>query len=497
MSKITDLSKSRYCKGIQCPKMLWLDAYKPQEAEDILPESVLANGTLVGELARSYFGEYSLVDFSFDKTKMVNKTNELMQSGAENIAEAAFEHDGLYCAVDILHRNGDGWDIIEVKSSTEIHPIYIEDMAFQYYLLTLCGLNIKNVFNMHLNNSYVRHGELELQKLFALEDCTEKVKEKFNEVESNISAIRSYVSVTDEPQRDIDTYCLKPYECAYREYCGRHLPEHSVFDIAGMQTRTKYKHYHNGIISYEDVLANAKKLKLNAKHRLQIESTLYRKPDTIDVTEIGKFLDTLTYPVYHLDFETFQQAVPQFDDVCPFQQIPFQYSLHIEQQDGGLEHKEFLGKEGTDPRRALAESLVRDIPMGVCSLAFNMRFEKAVIKNLAEQFPDLSEQLMDIHDNMHDLMIPFMSGAYYSEAMQGSYSIKYVLPALYPNDPELDYHNLDGIHNGSEASNAFAEMASHTPEEIAEMRANLLRYCGLDTYAMVKVLRKLKEAVKG
>ena len=495
MSKITDLSKSRYCKGIQCPKMLWLDAYKPEEAEDILPETVLENGTLVGDLARGFFGDYSLVEFSFNKSEMVNKTSEFILSGAENIAEAAFEHDGLYCAVDILHRNGDGWDIVEVKSSTDIHPVYIEDMAFQYYLLTLCGLDIKNVFNMHLNKFYVRHGELDLKKLFVLEDCTEKVKQKSGEVESNISAIRSYVSVTDEPQRDIDTYCLKPYECAYRKYCGRHLPEHSVFDIAGMQTRTKYKHYHNGIISYEDVLANEKKLKLNAKQKIQIESTLYHRPDTIDADEINKFLDTLTYPVYHLDFETFQQPVPQFDDVCPFQQIPFQYSLHIEQQDGRLEHKEFLGKEGTDPRRALAESLVNDIPMGVCSLAFNMSFEKTVIRNLAGQFPDLSEQLMDIHDNMHDLMIPFKDAAYYSEAMQGSYSIKYVLPALYPDDPELDYHNLDGVHNGSEASAAFAEMPSHTPEEIAEIRKNLLKYCGLDTYAMVKVLRKLREAV--
>ena len=131
MSKITDLSKSRYCKGIQCPKMLWLDAYKPEEAEDILPETVLENGTLVGDLARGYFGGYSLMDFSFNKSEMVNKTNEFMQSGAENIAEAAFEHDGLYCAVDILHRNGDGWDIVEVKSSTEIHPVYIEDIPYR------------------------------------------------------------------------------------------------------------------------------------------------------------------------------------------------------------------------------------------------------------------------------------------------------------------------------------------------------------------------------
>ena len=496
MSNITDLSKTGYCKGIQCPKMLWLDAYRPEEAENVLSETVMANGDLVGALARNYFGGYSLVDFSFVKSEMVNKTREYIDAGAENIAEAAFQHDGLYCAVDILHKNGDGWDIVEVKSSTELHDIYVEDMAFQYYLLTKCGMDIKNVFNMHLNRYYVRRGELDLKELFILEDCTETVKQKFHDAEENIASIRSYVSVSEEPQRDIGLYCEKPYQCAYKRYCGRHLPSHSVFDLAGMQTKTKYKHYHNGIITYDDILANAKAIKLSEKHRRQIESIVFDRPDEIHPAEIRSFLDTLTYPVYHLDFETFQQPVPEFDDERPFQQIPFQYSLHIEHADGTLEHREFLGKEGTDPRRALAERLVSDIPMGVCSLAFNMSFEKTVIKNLAEQFPDLSEQLMDIFDNMHDLMVPFRDGAYYSAAMQGSYSIKYVLPALYPNDPELDYHNLEGVHNGSEASAAFADMASHTPEEIAEIRSNLLKYCGLDTYAMVKVLRRLREAAE-
>ncbi|MBQ6675869.1 MAG: DUF2779 domain-containing protein [Ruminococcus sp.] len=496
MSLITDLSKSRYCKGFQCPKILWLDHYKPEEAENNLSETVMENGNLVGDLARSYFGEYSLVEFSFDKSEMTAKTQEFIDAGAENIAEAAFMTDGLYCAVDILHKNGDGWDIVEVKSSTHLTDIYIEDMSFQYYVLTSCGVNVKRVFNMHINSSYVRKGELDLKGLFTIEDCTDTAKEKLASVAERVAAIRKYISVTEEPERDIDTYCEKPYECAYKKYCGRHLPDHNVFDLAGIQARTAYKHYHNGIVSYEDLLANAKKIKLSDKHRRQIEATLNNSPDEVDKPKINEFLDTLTYPLYHLDFETFQQAVPEFDGVSPYQQIPFQYSLHIEQADGTLEHKEFLAKEGTDPRRALAEQLVKDIPKGVCSLAFNMSFEKKVIKCLAETFPDLANGLMDIYENMHDLMIPFREQDYYSAAMQGSYSIKYVLPALYPDDPELDYHNLEGVHNGGEASAAFAEMTSHTPEEIAVIRANLLKYCGLDTYAMVKVLRKLKEAVQ-
>ncbi|MBP0972678.1 MAG: DUF2779 domain-containing protein [Oscillospiraceae bacterium] len=496
MSKITDLSKSRYCRGIQCPKMLWLDAYKPEEAADVLSETVMANGNLVGDLARQYFGAYSLVEFTYNKAEMVAKTRALMDAGTENIAEAAFLTDGLYCAVDILHRNGDGWDIVEVKSSTHLTDIYIEDMAFQYYVLTSCGIQVRRVINLHINSAYVRHGELDLHGLFTAEDCTEQVKAKSDSVAANIASIREYVSVEEEPGRDIDLYCENPYECAYKGYCGRHLPEHSIFDLAGMQAKTCYKHYHNGIISFEDVLANAKQIKLSAKLRRQIESTLYNKPDEIDKAKIREFLDTLRYPVYHLDFETYQQPVPLFDGISPYQQIPFQYSLHIEQADGSLVHKEFLAKEGTDPRRALAEQLVKDIPKGVCSLAFNMSFEKTVIKRLAGTFPDLADALMDIHDNMHDLMVPFREQSYYSTAMQGSYSIKYVLPALYPDDPELDYHNLDGVHNGAEASSAFADMTEHTPEEIAEIRQNLLKYCGLDTYAMVKVLRKLKEAVE-
>ena len=188
------------------------------------------------------------------------------------------------------------------------------------------------------------------------------------------------------------------------------------------------------------------------------------------------------------------QVIPQYDGIRPYMQIPFQYSLHyIENENGELKHTEFLAEVGEDPRRKLAERLVQDIPTDACVLAYNMAFEKSVLKHLAEEFPDLSRHLMDIHDNMCDLMVPFQKQYYYSKAMQGSYSIKYVLPALWPGDPELDYHNLEGVHNGAEASASYADMVNHTPEEIAEMRENLLKYCGLDTYAMVKVLNRLKK----
>ncbi len=490
MSKI-GLSKSRYCKGIQCPKMLWMDKYKLEEAEDILPESVLANGTMVGDLAREYFGSYELVPYDNDKQTMLAATDDLIKKGAENIAEASFSIDGLYCAVDILHKNSDGYNIVEVKSSTHVADVYVDDMSFQYYVLKRCGVNVKKVCILYINNQYIRNGDLDLKELFVLEDYTDEARKRYAEVEENIKSIRDYVDTDTEPVCDIDTYCENPYECAYLGYCGRHIPERSVFDIRRLNTSKKYEYYHDGIISFEDIIK--RQPKLSEKQMRQVESSYYNEPDTIDKPRIKEFLDTLSYPLYHLDFETFQQAIPQYDGLSPYCQIPFQYSLHIEQADGSLEHREFLAKEGTDPRRAIAESLCKDFPTDVCVLAYNMSFERGVLQRLAETFPDLSDHLLAIRDNIHDLMIPFQKQHYYSKEMEGSYSIKYVLPALCPGDPDLDYHALDGVHNGSEASATFADMPNHTPEEITVMRSNLLKYCCLDTLAMVKVLEKLKK----
>lgn len=210
---------------------------------------------------------------------------------------------------------------------------------------------------------------------------------------------------------------------------------------------------------------------------------------------IQNFLATLSYPIYFLDFETMQLAVPQFPGTKPFQQIPFQYSLHyIEEPGGELKHKEFLGVSGEDPRRAIAERLCRDIPMHTCVTAYNRQFECGRINELALAFPDLSEHLVNIRSNIQDLLTPFQSGFCYNRAMGGSFSIKSVLPALYPEDPELDYHNLEGIHNGSEAMDIFPRI-QHMPEEEQEKaRQNLLAYCKLDTLAMVKVWQKLLEA---
>lgn len=492
------LSKSQYIRALQCPKMLWMDKFMPDKAADTNLDSIFETGNEVGDLARSYFGHYALVDFSFNKEQMLADTEKLIDSGAKNIAEASFMFDNLFCSVDILHKNPYGWDIIEVKSSTHTTDVYINDMAFQYYVLRGAGLNITGVYNMHINSSYVRYGELELGKLFVIEDYTNTVLSRQAQVKFNIDSIRRYMAIADdfEPEKDIDICCDSPYECVYKAYCGRYLPKPSVFDIHGLRKKKKYELYHNNIVSFDDIIWYNiwHTSELSKNQMLQVETHYYESEPIVNKKKIKVCIEEFTYPLYFLDFEKYQQAVPKYDGIYPYMQVPFQYSLHaLQSKNAELEHYEFLGKEGTDPRRALAEQLCNDIPLDVCTLAYNMKFEKMVIRNLAETYPDLAEHLMNIHDNIKDLMVPFQKKYYYSADLYGSYSIKYVLPALCPNDPELDYHNLDGIHNGGEAMTAFAELEYHTPEEIETIRKNLFAYCRLDTLAMVKILERLEE----
>ncbi len=488
-----NLSKSKYCEGIQCKKILWLDKHCPEERGEPSNQAVLDNGTEVGQLAKTLFGEYIDIDFNENLQQMIEDTKKAIQENERGvITEASFLYDQNFCSVDLLKKENDEYEIYEVKSSTEVKDIYKEDASYQYYVLTSLGYNVKRVCIVHLNSHYVREGDLDLNKLFTIVDITDTARKKQKEIPKKIEEIREYVGQEEEPSQQLGLHCTKPYDCPYFAYCTKELEKPNVFDIRGMKASTKFILYEKGVITFEDLLQE----NLNDKYLEQVDFEVNSKEDKIEKEKIQAFLDTLTYPLYFLDFETFQQAIPMYDGVSPYSQIPFQYSLHYLEEDQELKHKEFLAAPGIDPRRSLAEALVRDIPKDVCTLAYNMSFEKTVIKNLAKRYPDLSSHLMNIHDHIKDLMIPFYNRNYYTRKMQGSYSIKYVLPALFPDDPSLNYHNLEEVHNGSEAMNAYANMGNLTQEEQESLRRNLLKYCGLDTYAMVKIYEKLLESVE-
>ena len=489
-----NLSKSKYCSGLQCKKMLWLDKYKPNEKTIENNESILETGNTVHEVARYLFGEHVNIEYTDDLNEMIKDTYRTIESYEDVvITEASFNYDHNFCSVDILKKTKDTYEIYEVKSSTKLKDVYINDASYQYYVLTSLGLDVTKCSVIVINSEYERHGTLELDKLFLINDITADVVSLQDEVKSNIEAINDYMESDIERTEAIDEHCFKPYPCPFFKYCTSNLGTPNVFDLAVNPGIRLLKLYKEGYVTFEDLL-NAK---ISDKQRQTIEFKLYSKPDYIDKERIKEFLSTLTYPLYFLDFETYQMAIPLYDYVTPYGQIPFQYSLHyLEEENGELKHKEFLGIAGTDPRRALAEQLVKDIPLNVCTLAYNMSFEKNVLKKLARMFPDLANHLLNIYDNMHDLEVPFDKRYYYTKEMGASSSIKVVLPALFPNDPELDYHNLDLIHNGSEAMNSFKEMENMTEEELSYTRERLLRYCELDTYAMVKILSKLKEVSK-
>lgn len=485
--------------------MLWLREHMPEAFDNsVMNQQILNAGNEVGDLAMGIFGEYTEVPFSENLSDMIPATQKLIADGVQNICEASFSYDGCFCSVDILRNLGsNNVELYEVKSSTKSKEIYEHDISYQCWVLSKLGYKVQKDCLVHINNQYVRHGELELDKLFAIEDLTAIASAKCAEVEENIKQFREYLKAEAEPVRKVGLQCSTPYDCGFWKHCAVEMPKDgspTVWDIANLKTETKQAHYDNGLITFEQ-LYNAGVLKEDQLQQVEVE--LKDLPPQINKAEIKKFLATLSYPLYFLDFETINPAVPHFDSSKPYQQIVFQYSLHYLEKEGAeLKHKECLAYPGSDPRHQIAEQLCKDIPLNVCTTAYNMKFEKGVICGLAELYPNLHDHLMNIHDNIKDIMLPFQNRWYYTKEMQGSYSIKYVLPALFPDDPGLDYHNLEGVHNGGEASSAFLEMqkmeqANQAGQaEIEEKRTQLLRYCGLDTLAMVKVLEKLREAVR-
>ena len=524
------LSKSRYTAFCQCSKMLWLRVNKPEEATvDAGVEARFEQGNKVGDLAMKLFGDFKEAhaekpDCSLDLSKMVEQTRQWMKEGVENIAEASFALEGHYCAVDILRKTKDGWAIYEVKSSSfpEFNgqeaklEKYAPDIAYQKWLLTQCGVNVTGTYLVCLNSDYVRQGELDIQQLFVINDLKELVDNELLKVPARVSQALKVINSDQEPDIDLSECCMKPYGCAFLNYCKRQhgVPTISVFDVYGGKGRggftfkKKLDCYHQGLISLEDL----RTMDIGPIQNMQIEAALTGK-EFINPKGIRKFLDKLTYPLYFLDFETMQDAVPQYDGARVYAQITFQYSLHIKEMPDRIKeshhdgrtlrmavgkqpiHKEYLApSDGSDPRRALAEQLCKDIPKDVCTLAYNKMFECGRIRELAKLYPDLSDHLLNIADHIVDLIDPFRAGDYYVPAMGGSFSIKSVLPALFPDEPSLNYHNLDErCQNGGDAMTIFPRIKDMDSKEAAASREALLRYCELDTWAMVKVWEKLEE----
>jgi hypothetical protein len=480
------LSKSLILTGMQCPKALYLVKNPP--AFELPPqphlEAKYRTGNEVGLLAQQLFPGGTEIPFhGLTVTQQVEQTRQFIDAGAQVIYEASFAFDGIFVKVDILFKDGDEWQIHEVKMGTATKEVNLDDVAIQYYVLSNCGLAISSAYLVHINNQYVRQGETDVIQLFTGDDVTESALDRQADLPGLIADLRQTLA-GNEPDIDIGPHCTAPYECDFTPYCWQHIPENSIFDLKGRGIK-KFDFYNRGIIRFEDLSLDD----LNKAQRNQVEATLNQQ-DSINPEGIKDFLETLWYPLCHLDFETFDTPIPPFDGTRPYQKIPFQYSLHVQERAGDEPvHTEYLVDPGNDPRRELSERLLAEIPEDACVLTYNQAFEKGVLRNLAELFPDLADALLARVENVRDLMVPFRKRDVYRWQMRGSYSIKVVLPALVP---DLSYAGMD-VADGMAAMRAYHEMCVlDEPVALAELRRGLLEYCCLDTLAMVRILGSLE-----
>lgn len=490
-----NLSKSHYIRGLQCHKSLWLYKHNPElrNTPDAQTESSFNTGYQVGDLAKELFPHGIEIEFDVSNFNgMIEKTKELITDCTEVIYEAAFNEDGVFAMADILVKNGDMWDMYEVKASTQVKDYHINDASIQWYALSN-ALKLNRAYIVHINNQYVRVGDLEIEKLFSIEDVTDKILEKQNEIKPQLSEMEEMLQ-GKIPSIDIGGHCSDPYGCDFMGHCWNHIPvKNSVFDIAYAMGK-QWKLYYQGILSIDEIPDN---FHLGKNATLQIQ---YQKSQEIkiDKEKIKSFLDTIEYPINFFDFETFQNAIPRFDNQRPYAQMPFQYSLHILHEDGTLEHKEFLGDENSDPRRVLSEQMLRDITPSGSIVAFNQSFEITQIKSLAQVCSDISDELLVLNERFIDLAHPFQYKHYYHPKFNGKYSIKIVLPTLFPDDDELDYKKLGSIQNGGDAMDTFANLhLLKDKSQLAEIKKDLLAYCRLDTLAMVRIWEKLHQITKG
>lgn len=492
------LSKTSYCKAIQCPKSLWLKKYKKDEAVQTASQLLFDNGKKVGILAQDLFGKEH-DDIIFDRISiMTRKTKQFLQNKPNIITEASFIYDNNFCMVDILKNDEDGVEIYEVKSSTKINDIYLDDVSFQYYILSNSGLNVKKVCIIYINNEYVRGKQLDINELFITEDITGQVLEKQDEIRENIDLINKFMAAHrsfNEPDIPLGMHCYKPYHCDFWQYCTRNLPQPNIFDVKGNISKEKqFEKYAECKVSFEDLLNED----LTEAQLEQIDFEVNDKKPTIEKEAIKEIINSLKYPLYFLDYETYNTPIPVVENTRPYQKMPFQYSLHIIRKEGGdVEHMQFLADcDDEEFIRHFADSLVGNIREEGSVIVYNKAFESSVNNEIAEMYPDLKEEMERINANMIDFMLPFRQRNYYAKEMRGSYSIKEVLPALYPDDYELNYENLSLVHEGEEASEAFATLKDKSREEEEKVREALLAYCKLDTYGLVKIYEKFREVIE-
>lgn len=490
LPKAPRLSKSKFLSGLQCHKRLYLEVHHPSLATkpDAATQAMFDMGTEVGELARSRFPGGVLVTAGYRQTEAaLAQTAELIRDlTVPAIFEAAFLYGGVLIRADILERvlttegQLSGWRLIEVKSSTKVKDVHLEDLAVQSEVILGAGLTLVSVGLMHINTRYLyRDGAIDLTALFAIQDLSEAVAQRRAAVPERLATMNRILLQTQPPDIEPDRHCHTPYECPFWEHCTKDKPARWIHYLPGAK-HVVGQLIELGVATIDEIPAGTKLSPVQRRVKENVEWVSEK---------LGPVLKAVQYPVHHLDFETIMLAVPRFSETRPYQALPVQWSNHIEQATGELRHEEFLHKDMSDSRKILAEFLLESLGErgSICVYSF---YEQSVIEQLAETLPSLRAALQALLKRLWDLH-PIVRDYYYHPQFDGSYSLKKVLPALVP---ALAYDDLT-IKEGGHAASEYYRMVFVETDwvERATIEEALLRYCARDTLAMVELRRALKE----
>lgn len=475
------LSKSRIIAGRQCEKRLWLEVHRPELMEyDDSIKYRFNMGNMVNDIARSQYPGGVLIEYGKGTTAALKETRRLLAEQPDTpIFEAAFKTSDVLVRTDILRKKRKHFELIEVKSSTEIKDYHVEDCAVQTWVVDNTGLPLKEITLSLINNQFVYPGQGDYQGLFTYEPMTTEVRALQPEVGKWVKRYKQ-VKAGDEPSIEMGAQCHTPYDCPFIQYCAGPQSGYPVDCLPG-SSKVKAALKADGIRDIRDI---PDKRLTNEKQEWVRRVTLSGKPELrLDAKEA---ISGLPYPRYYLDFETAAFAVPIWSGTRPYQILPFQWSCHIEEAPGKFRHTEFIDCSGQPPMRQLTESLLKILETKGPIFIYST-FEKTRLNELAVMYPDLAEKISKVVNRFVDLLA-ITRDYYYHPDMRGSWSIKDVVPTI---DPQINYQALGEIQDGGAAQGAYLRMLDPgmTSGEKDKLRHDLLEYCKLDTLATVELVK--------
>lgn len=483
------LSKSKFLAGLQCDKRLFLAVHHPELATQpgAATQAILDMGSEVGEQARRRFPGGVLVEAGYRQAReALARTAELLADpSVPAIFEGAFRFDHVLVRVDILVRAGareDGvaeWRLIEVKSSTKVKDVHLDDLAIQSYVVRGAGISLVGTGVLHVNTQYVyAGGDIDLDQLFTLRDLTDEVRARGIAVPQRLNEMQTMLMQASPPDLQPDHHCHTPYECPYWKHCTKGKAARWIYHLPGSGKTATFL-ASKGIDLIDDIPAD-----------MTLSLVQRRVKDNVEWigVDLAPALDEPRHPVHHLDFETFMPAVPKFSGTRPYQVLPTQWSNHIEHADGTVTHSEFLCRDARDPREEFVVTLLQSLAQQG-SICVYSSYERAILERLAASFPSFSRELRAVIGRLWDLY-QVVKEQYYHPAFEGSYSIKSVLPAVVPS---LGYDDL-AVQDGGSAAHEYYRMVFEETDWVEKERIaeSLSHYCARDTQAMLELRRALK-----